>query len=373
MTWSPYHGFRVTLLTVLVMPLVTPPKAPADSTVSRPAIYTCRQIQEQVLEINQRVRAFHVVYESMPQAESRGAYVHRELGADSPSRFFHLSAKGSDSYSHIEDPFQQRLIVNGTRVVVEHPLERSFTKYQLGPQRALPEALGGEILFLVLGWWPLDSFEPPAAIPGTALVFPQVGHSTKYVVQADQSLLRDRWCHVLEDPGRERMWLDVERGCAILAREVLDPDTGAVVERIEAFDHSEIVPGIWVPGRFRNLLFDPRGQVESDALHLIRRISINRAPRTESFEFEPQPGSIELLGDGFEQRVPGGTDLLDDLPARIKRYGLLRNAQGASSPITSVTVAINVVSSLCVIALCAPARFRRVKRPMLGVKGFRLR
>ena len=75
-----------------------------------------------------------------------------------------------------------------------------------------------------------------------------------------QEKVEDRWCHVLEYPGHDRLWVDVERNGALMMQEMFNPNTGALLQRIELKGYREVKPGIWAPREFRNIAFDGSGQ-----------------------------------------------------------------------------------------------------------------
>src|SRR5439155_388366 len=152
--------------------------------------------------------------------------------------------------------------------------------------------------------------------------------STKYVVNPLQELVQERWCHILEYPGHDRLWVDCDHGCAILAREVFDPDKQIVVQRIESRAFQEVQPGIWMPFEFRNLVFDSAksGQQKGksvkivDAILKVHKVRLNQDVQDDIFRFEPVAGSIQTFDDDrTEQVVPGGTNYLDEVTDWIQR------------------------------------------------------
>ena len=85
----------------------------------------------------------------------------------------------------------------------------------------------------------------------------EVVASNEYsVVRPLQEEIDKRFCHVLERPAYDRLWIDVERGCALLARETHAQLNGALVQRIELSGHKEVSPGIWFPTKLRNIQYD---------------------------------------------------------------------------------------------------------------------
>ena len=144
-----------------------------------------------------------------------------------------------------------------------------------------------------------------------------------------QELVQGHWRHVLEYSGHDKLWLDCDRGCAILARELIDPKNGLLGQRIEACDHRQVQSGIWVPFQFRNMLFvadkakPQTGNVVKvlDAVLDVLEVRLNEQVREELFRFEPLPGSIQTMGrDRTEQVVAGGTEYLDEVIDWTQRH-----------------------------------------------------
>jgi hypothetical protein len=204
-------------------------------------------------------------------------------------------------------------------------------------------------------------FTPPESTPGTPIVLAEIAKSNKYVVRPRQELIDGRWCHVLEYADHDCLWIDLDRGCAVLLRETRDPASNALVQKIESYEHAEVVPGLWAAKRFRNLLFDRANPQKKtvDAEAVIRLIEVNQPIAPEVFIFKPSPGSIEISsGRHFSQVVPGGADLLDEMVARLNRYKPTGNDSGGG-PSDASSWAINIVSCICVVAIACIGGWRR--------------
>jgi hypothetical protein len=297
----------------------------------RPATLTTKELQQQLLEAHARIRAWYVVYESARKLATGepSDYSHQVVAAKAPDRFFHWSAHGYPWSDWREDLFQQRLTLAPNQSAVERPAHRQYRLLSVAPDAPLPGTMPGEFLFLALGWWPFPKRPPPSADGKIAVVFPAIARSPHYVVNPHQELVQGRWCHILEYLGHDRLWLDGDRGCAILAREVFDPNKGILLQRVEAGAHREVHPGIWVPFEFRNMLFDPAksksqgGEVVKtlDANLEVLEVRLNEQVSDDIFRFEPLPGSVQTLADDrTEQSIPGGTDYLDEIVDWAKRY-----------------------------------------------------
>jgi hypothetical protein len=134
-----------------------------------------------------------------------------------------------------------------------------------------------------------------------------------------------RWCHVLECPGRDQLWLDVDRGCALLTRQTSYPSQ-ALAQRVEFADFRELLPGLWAPFTLRNLHHERTpdgtlGKVVHDATLHVLRIRLNEEVEDGRFRFEPLPGAAGRIGDGpLRQTVSGGEEYLDEVVEWVHRY-----------------------------------------------------
>lgn len=326
---------------------------------TRPAVLNSEQIRQRLSELHSSIRTWYVEYESLPSNDPLkppGTYIHRIVAARVPDQYCGLGAKGRATYSWSDDAFHQRFTLNASSAVNEFPLDRVYWFIPLKPEDPLPGTAPQEFLFAVLGWWPFDK-RPPPTHHGTPVILRDIACSPKYVVKPEQELVAGHWCHVLEYAGHDRLWLDCERNCALLARETLDSKTGDVLQRIDMKGHREVKPGIWVPMEFRNIMFDLSGQKGNrrkvaDAVFKVLAIQVNdRLPDT-LFRFEARPGSIEILDDGsFKQTVPGGSGYMDEMVGWVQRLGLGPAVRTGGSATSVEAVIEYIVSIVCAVAI----------------------
>jgi hypothetical protein len=303
----------------------------AVATEKRPATLTTPELRQRLRDAATLVRAWYVEYESSrrrPTGELSPRYVHRFVAAKAPDRFFHWSTKGYSWADWREDPYQQRVTLTPTMAVVERPAHRQFRMLSVAPDAPLPGSMPGEFLFLALGWWSFPQRPPPLLANGAPCVLSAVASSPKYVASPQQELVAGSWCDILEYPGHDRLWLDCSRGCALLAREVFDRGTKSLRQRIEAKEHREVEPGIWVPFALRNMIFnvdhsDSQGgklvKTLDSTVHMLE-VRLNEQVLDDVFRFEPLPGSIESVDDKSKQVVPGGTEFLDEMVNWTQRH-----------------------------------------------------
>lgn len=327
---------------------------------NRPAVLSSEELRQRLAKLHSDIHVWYVEYESVPDndpAQPQGAHVHRIVAARAPDQFYHWSAKGTAAYTWRDDPLQQRLTINSSSAVSEKPIDRTFIITSMKPDDPLPGTIPQEFLFVTFGWWPFEERPAPRYKGDTPSVLRDIARSPNYAVNPVQQLVDGHWCHVLEYPKHDRLWLDCERNCALLAREILNPKTGSILQRIEMKEHREVKPDIWVPMEFRNILFEESGQKRDrrkllDVVIKVLNVKVNEPLSDTLFSFEPRPGSIQYFGDGrFEQKVPGGTEYLDEIVGWIQQYGQFsRFSTGGFA--ASVEAAIEyIVSIICIVAI----------------------
>lgn len=292
---------------------------------------TPEQFRQCVVTSLAKIQAWHVEYESDPGKDSQGPFLHRVVAARQPDKFYHWSSHGTRTSDWREDPLQQRLVLSGTQVVIERPFHRQFRTFPLQDQAPLPGTMPQEFLFLALGWWPFPKRPCPSNSEGIVAGLQSIATSEKYRLSATPEEIEGRWCQILESPGRERLWIDCNHGCAVLRRELYDPKTGSLMQRVESTGHREIQPGIWVPSAFRNRICKAKAEPAESTLKVLS-FSINEQVRDDLFVFQASPGSIQSSGKEMaKQVVPGGTDYLDGLVDWIDRRFRFRQIPSQSA------------------------------------------
>lgn len=326
------------------------------------AVHRGADVRVQLLRADSSVRGYYVTYESIPVGSGAGVpepTVHRQVAAFAPDNFYHWSAKGNRSYPWEDDPLQQRLRLSGSRGVIEHPVDRSYSTVRMKPGDPLPGTAPSELLFFVLGWWPTRAIALPKTTIGAAVVFAQIARSEDYVVRPFQSFRNGHLCHVLESTSRgDSLWIDMDRGGALVAREIADPAGRRVRQVIEVTESGQVLPNVWAPLRFRNTVTDMNSRRKlTDAEMRVRHISVNQPPPPGMFDLQPRPGSIEGGSGGeFAQAVAGGLDHLDETARRAALFNRPGLRTDAGSTAWWLVLISNAVSILVIVGF---ARLRR--------------
>jgi hypothetical protein len=297
----------------------------------RPATLTTRELQRRLINANARVRAWCVEYESARKTltgKLEESYVHRKVAAKAPNQLLIWNAHGTPWLDWRDDPFQQRLVLNSGTAIHDWVFDRKFRSWPWASDGLLPGSANQEFSFLILGWWPFNKTRTPT-LGDMPVSFPALARSLNYVVNPWQEFIKGRWCHILEYPGRDKWWLDCERNCTIVARELYYPKNGLRWQRIETSQYRQIQPGIWAPLEFRNMIFntsmrnpeDAKEVTLLDATFKILDVRLNEQVRDELFRFKPLPGSIQFTKQGvFKQEFPGAADCFDNIIAWTQKH-----------------------------------------------------
>jgi hypothetical protein len=313
--------------------------SPAAAADIRPAEATTKQVLEGLGAVNTAVRSWCIEYEAT--APDLPFYVHRTLAARYPDSCLYRGAKGPVDHRKWQDgvgntewkehPFQDWVLVTSERNYWGKPWNREFGEFPLTRDSPLPDKMRSELLFFALGWWTFQGRPSPQLEGGIPRSIPDIIRSGRYAIAAQQERCDGVWCHVLEDPGRDRLWIDCARPFAIVAREVSDPTTGAAMARVEMTGHREEKPGVWVPREIHHIAFNyraptPEGWRERLVDSQVRILEVRLNEDVDAALFQPPPlppGALRHLSPGrYEQVEPGGFDHMDHVAAWLRSQAL---------------------------------------------------
>jgi hypothetical protein len=259
-----------------------------------------------------------------------GTYLRRIVAAQQPNLFSHETAHGTDALPWEEDPRRRHCIVENDRAFDYWVTNRAYNKTAVWkPDAPLPGSMPDEPILLSTGIWPLTG-RPGPTRDGRPLMLRDVSASDRYVIRPELELVDGHWCHVLEEPSVDCLWIDVERGCAMTARELYDTTTGAVRTRYELKEHREVVSGVWLPTLIRMIQYDSTATEPESKSRVVKDLQLHistarvNAPLDSMFVFDPEPGALWLNPPSETSRVPvqthsGGIDHLDNVVAWAKR------------------------------------------------------
>ena len=326
------------------------------------ATLTAPELRAALGKAQDAIQSIYVVYTSDDYDESRfpeGQYLHRTVAAKAPDSLLHMTAHGNATLPWPDDPTQQRTRVRNGHLFNEYPLNRSYLEADVDLKKdGLPGTLPQEFLFIATGVWPLTSVKPPRPVsPADPYVLREVASSEAYnQVRPRLESVNGRWCHVLERPGKDRLWIDVERGCALMARETHASTTGRLAQRIELGGHREVRPGIWFPMEMTNIRYDhdasgeeKQRRVWKNAKHDVLEVHINDVDDSV-FVWEPSPGALRLPDDAPPvQAKPGGIEHVATIASWVQRYHRLSTPP--SSKVSPVVVWGAVLVGLLIVFL----------------------
>jgi hypothetical protein len=295
---------------------------------------------KQCLAENQaRLWAWEIEYESARNDHNgvaANSYVHRIVAAKAPDRYFHWSAHGTPWMESWEDPYQQRLYVSSNRMISERPLHRLYSEHSLGPSDTLPGTASEELLLVALGWWPLAERPSATLVDEMPSALAKVACSSAYQARSRLEQLGEWRCQVLECPGRDCLWLDIERGCTLVARQISYP-VQARVHRIEFSSFREMLPDFWAPYTIRNIHYHRSsdgtlGELIFESTLIIKRIRLNEDVEDARFVFQVRPGSVARIEDGPpRQTATGGEEYLDEVAEWVSRFSPQSTSRNSST------------------------------------------
>jgi hypothetical protein len=297
----------------MIVACVTLSAAPARG---ESASYTVDQVFDAFRDRDNQISAWYIRYRSEP--DDQGVSIRRRVAARRPDRISQWSAHCSKLLSPSDDPLRQRLLVCGSQEVVERPFIRWYWSETREPNDPLSGTGPQNIVFVAIGWWSLDEVDPPRFPSGVSMIPGRVKPSERsaYQVHAQQELCQGRLCHVVENEGVDKIWVDMASNAAILRREIYPGASRRQV--VEAISGQYVNEKIWVPTTLSNTVFvddDESGvtkKLHSAVLHL-DEILLNDDVDESLFDFTPPPGSVTEKEDGLPyQAVPGGTELIEE-------------------------------------------------------------
>jgi hypothetical protein len=336
----------------------------AKADEAKRSVLEAFELRALLLRALDQIKSLRVVYRGGDV--SSDSYVFRTIAAKEPCCLYHDSTHGSRLLDWRDDPGRQTGYLTSNGFVNYWPMDRRYQRMICGAHSGLPGTLPLEFFFRYTGIWPMRGRETPKPFGRPEMLF-EVASSANYrTVRPLQELVAGRWCHVLEYPGFDSLWLDTSRGCCLLRRD-RSRKRGTVANRIELSDHGEVTSGVWLPRSIHVLAFDDaaptvaaRTRVVSESRFAVLELSANNVADSV-FAFMPGPGAmsrnLDRAGDNFTQTEPRGLDHLEDVSRWMKRtLGPPRAYRQDPGPLAAGATAV------ALLLLCEVRRFRKRRR-----------
>jgi hypothetical protein len=251
-----------------------------------------------------------------PEARgSQASRIHLTVAARGPMRYCLISH--SDAFFPEDLDWNENAVYfTGETLDVYYP---SLGYYETSRKNAhTPYAWKVKSAFLweCLGWWPPDD---DSKIPdqGRTFFLHTALAQKGYGVLPRQELVDGVWCHVVELPGVDKLWLDPARGFALLRRERFTGTPPVPTFRYELSDYREVAPAVWLPYKLRRVIFaahksgETSPRIQMDATGTVVDAEVNQVPE-DFFQFTPPPGTLVQDRDTRQMtQIPGGLAILD--------------------------------------------------------------
>jgi hypothetical protein len=319
--------------------------APSPARCESPAaVLTVDQVRQFVDESQSRLRSLWIVYRAEPGPDSpppdpgESAFSRHKFAARGPLRFTEDEHWG-DGVTVELDLNHHMGFFSGGSLDVFYINTRYFETTHRWAQAPYSLKVRSPIIMECLGWWPPDdTTEFPSVEP--VIIYRRALANKDFVIAPRQEQVDGAWCHVLERPGADKLWIDPAAGFGVRRREVrLGPAGNNRAVRYESSDFREVEPRIWLPWRMRRLIYDPAGDplghtsrsiAVKDAVCTVEQVEVNRVSE-QLFHFDPPPGTfVKNMDDQSTRQIPGGRDFLEQIVAQARE--LPRLYAGASAP-----------------------------------------
>jgi hypothetical protein len=201
----------------------------------------------------------------------------------------------------------------------------------------------GDPFFECLGWWPPDDKSTPPTLAGRPFFLRDALARESFVLRPTQEFERGHACHVLDAPGRQRLWVDAAKG-VVLRRECFAEGSKFPDMTYDYSDYQEAAPGLWLPhGLKRTQCLPASATPVMELAYSVRRYEVNAVPDSL---FEPAPGPGTLVRDvdtDCAYQVPGGLDLLEEIC--IRAAGLTQAQPDGSAGLVQTLARYGTVSA----------------------------
>lgn len=313
------------LVFVFLLPTVLPALEdlkPVGQETSSPedADWSLVRVRIQVDQSRQHLRSIVVEATSHGSAFSQPRVTHQIFAIDGRNRFLdraHLNDRHGNT-DGANDPEWRRSYLTEDMLTTVWVVDRFAKMSREQSSNAVGDTLRYDYFMECTGWWPPGESSLPEDEPVWALHKALQNEDCR--VQDSLETVGEHRCVVIEIPGRDKLWLDVDRGCAVIRRERQWEGKWTIYENS---DFREFGDCIWLPWKLHRVIHHGVGPIltkEEQASLLVQstqtveRMEVNHVP-DEMFVFKPEPGM--LIYDVERNKrwaIPGGQEeILSDV------------------------------------------------------------
>ena len=173
--------------------------------------------------------------------------------------------------------------------------------------------------------WPLSNYEFPLNKSGSRINAAEALRSADYRLLSRSESVAGEECAIFDNKGIDRIWIATNKGLCLMRREMRDPNSRKLIERILTEKVDLVAPRLWLPTEFRNQYLSNTNEavIERESRVHVLRFELNDNVPESIFIPVHRPGSLKYeSGDEnrFTQMTPGGEDLLDDIVSFMVKY-----------------------------------------------------
>lgn len=294
--------------------------------------------QQCILQTDEKIHSLYAEFEIDGYSDEypAGYYSHQCVFWKDPDFLYQLSTHGHDQLDWWDDPTQQEAFIIEHRFFRFNDVNRTVFPFRLDPgSHSLPGMFEASTFFIATGWWPhqrWDAFRPN----DLPVVLREVAIDEAYQLDSNPQVVDGQPCRLLERKKSDRIWADVSEGFRLLRRELVDPESGQVMQVFDYFDHQEIWDGIHFAMEIRlrqfgeTAKFSPYQGSETERSCRLKfsRVLINQDNFEDMPEMALDPGTLLYREQGDSQQIrAGGEDHLAHMANWIAKYGQQRTVE----------------------------------------------
>lgn len=286
-----------------------------------------QELVDQATKAWSGVHRWLIEYEATPSATTPGVSAHRVMAVASPGSFYHLSAHFTPQQPWQVDPFCQEYFIAEGLTCHRWPFNRTYSEGRMKPGDDLGGTIEYDLLLLIAPTWPLTEYQTPRSSEFGTLLLPSAAiRSADYRLLPQAESFAGESCAVFEREGVERIWLATQKGTCVVRRDMWNPHSGRLAQRISAEKVEQIAPGLWLPMEVRSQFFAQKREGNEETVEREYQLRILRCQRNEEVPlslFTPvhRPGSVKFdTASQSHQVLAGGEDLLTDVVDFMTKY-----------------------------------------------------